>query len=93
MYKITAVCDKCKAEATTAEKRNEYASCSTPKGWQTVVMKIGQYEEKNYLLCPECRKSIGLLNEEKPEKTPKIETVEERLFNVIAEIVHGVQGY
>ena len=86
MYKITAICDRCKAEVTEI-KKTEYGWANVPDNWQKVNIKISQYEEKEYLFCEKCRKELGLINEEQPNKEVGVESVETRLLDCITEIV------
>ena len=86
MYKITAICDRCKAEVTETKKTG-HGYTNAPKNWQKVNIKISQYEEKEYLFCEKCRKELGLINEEQPNKEVGVESVETRLFDCITEIV------
>lgn len=80
-YKVTAICDKCKKEET-----QDGQWFSKGKGWQEVKFEIAQYENKTYLFCNDCRKSLGLVKEQ-PNSTVKVETVADKLFDCIAEIV------
>jgi len=81
-YKITAICDRCKKEKT----QNSQFFSNQSGEFQTIRLKIGQYECKDYLFCLDCRKALGLVKDE-TEKPPAIESIEDRLFNCIAEIV------
>lgn len=83
-YKITAICDRCKKEET---QDSQWFS-EGKNGWQEVKFEIAQYQYKKYLFCPECRKQLGLIKES-PASVVKVETVADRLFDCIAEIVAG----
>lgn len=84
-YKITATCDKCKKEEVQdgkyfTEKRD---------GYQEVEIKISNYQSKTYLFCADCRKELGLIQVEPTKFGPTVQSVEEKLLNVICEIVAG----
>jgi hypothetical protein len=83
-YRITAICDRCKKEET--QERGSFNK--EANGWQEVKLEIGynSYNYKTYLLCKECQIEIGMLIDGK-KQPERVETVEERLFNVISEIV------
>jgi len=83
MFKITGICDKCKKEETQDRQYFDMYQI----GWQEVSIKISQYKEKKYLLCKECRKQLGLIEDEPTKYVPTVESVEEKLFAVISEIV------
>lgn len=84
MFKITAICDKCqKVETQNGKYFTEHKD-----GYQSVDIKISQYEIKSYLFCKECRGELGLIKAE-GAKEVTVESVEERLLNVICEIVAG----
>jgi len=85
MINITAVCDKCKKEETQSNRSYFDESAN---GWQEILIKISQYESKKYLLCKKCRGELGLIKEV-GAKDVKVESVEEKLFAVICEIVAG----
>lgn len=89
MYKITGICDRCKKEETIDGKYFPLG-----KDWGEVKLEISQYEHKRYLFCKDCRLQLGLLKPEtdKTNEKPRIETVEEKLFNCISEIVQEVAG-
>ena len=81
-YKVTAICDRCAKEETHA---NKYFNIIKNE-WQEVRFEISQYELKVYLFCVDCRKALGLINEN--SKIPvKVESVADRLFDCISEIV------
>jgi len=84
MFKITAICDKCqKAETQEGKYFTEKKD-----GYQEIEIRISQYERKSYLFCKECRGELGLIKAE-GAKEVTVESVEERLLNVICEIVAG----
>jgi hypothetical protein len=80
-YRITAICDRCKKEET---QENRYFIGKDQ--WRTVKFEVSQYDYKEYLFCHDCQMELGLI---KPatEKPQKVETVADRLFDCIAEIV------
>ena len=83
-YRVTAICDKCKKEETQdSEWFNKEKS-----GWKEVNFQISQYQYKNYLFCFDCRKQLGLI-EESVTSVVRVETVADRLFDCISEIVAG----
>src|SRR5665648_94961 len=82
MFKITAICDKCQKSETQDGK---YFT-EKKDGYQAIEIKISQYETKGYLFCKECRGELGLIKAE-GAKEVTVESVEERLLNVICEIV------
>lgn len=73
------ICDRCKKEIETDYWNN-------PKDWKTIKIEFGQYNSKNYDLCPECLEKLGW-----KEKTPNIDTkdqtIHDKLFEVIQEMV------
>lgn len=82
MFKITAICDRCKKEETQNSKYfNEREN-----GWKDVTIQTSQYEKKSYLFCVECQKKLGLWRVDQNSE-PKVGSVADRLFDVIAEIV------
>jgi len=83
MINITAVCDKCKKEETQPDR--SYFD-ENVNGWQEVTIKISQYESKKYMFCKKCRGELGLIREA-GAKPVKVSSVEEKLFEVISEIV------
>lgn len=86
-YRVTAICDKCKKEETQEGNYIYGPQFNKEKvGWGVVEIKISQYNHRNFLLCKECRKELGLLDENERNE-PKVESVSDRLFDVISEIV------
>ena len=79
-YKITAICDRCNKEET------QESQWFNNNNWQEVKFEIAQYQHKKYLFCPDCRKQLGLIKET-PTSVVKVETVADKLFDCIAEIV------
>ena len=59
------------------------------EGWQEVEIKISQYEMRTYMFCKDCRKELGLIQVEPTKFGPTVRSVEEKLFEVISEIVAG----
>ena len=87
-YRVIATCDRCKKEVT---QEGGYFS-ERSAGWQEVKFEISQYEHKTYLFCDDCRKSLGLIKDD-PKSTVEVESVADRLFNCISEIVtSNMQG-
>ena len=84
-FKITATCDKCKKEET----QNGKYFAEKKDGYQEVEIKISQYERRNYLFCVDCRKKLGLIEIEPTKSGPTVQSVEEKLLEVICEIVSG----
>jgi dissimilatory sulfite reductase (desulfoviridin) alpha/beta subunit len=86
-YKITGICDKCKTEET---RIGDFFKKAGPKGfWNEVQLKTSHDEEKRFLLCPKCREELGLVVEDKAANLT--ESLADRLFEVIAEIVRETQ--
>lgn len=85
MYKVTAICDKCKKEETIESEYEYFSNFKSVNNYDSITLKISQYQEKKYLLCEDCRKSLGLISEVKKEV--KVETVGDRLLELISEIV------
>lgn len=83
MFKVTGICDKCKKEETQDRQYFDMGK----EGWQEVTIKISQYQEKKYMFCKECRVELGLFEEEPTRYGPTVQSVEEKLFEVISEIV------
>lgn len=79
--KTIHICDKCRKE--------EIVSCGTPKGWGAIKISIGYYNERNFELCGDCRKAVGIVDKENKEQP--ITTIQDRLFEVITEIVAECQ--
>ena len=92
MYKVTAVCSKCKKEETQLSKSSYGPNFSHGiEGWERVELKVSDYNKRGYLFCKGCLKELGLYieNDKGDRAKTNIETIEERLFNVICEIVAG----
>lgn len=90
MYEVKAICDRCKTEIIV--RKGKYSFQDMPKGWHKVELSLGQYNHEDYLLCEECCKNVGIYKPETENEVPKVATIEERLFECIAEIVQNVQG-
>lgn len=86
MIKTITICDKCKHEEIT--ERSHYNDNFTD-----ISIEIGRYNKryKTYTLCKKCQKELGLLTEEEEESKVPVESIEGRLFNLIADIVSEVQ--
>jgi len=73
------VCDMCKKETET-----DY--WNSPENWKNIKIEFGQYNYRTYDLCPECLGKLGW-----KEKTPSIDnkesTIQDKLFEVIQEMV------
>ena len=80
MRETTFTCDKCHEAHTSDGYR------TIPTDWREIELKAAQYNYKTYLLCTECQKAIGIYKE-RSQKEPPIETIQDRLFAVIEEIV------
>lgn len=76
------VCDYCKKEEQT--ENNGWK----PNGWQSVELRLGQYNSKTFDLCYECSKKLGLVKEDKKPKDISEPTTYEKLFDIISEIVN-----
>ena len=61
---------------------------TVPPDWRSVKIEIAQYNYKEFLFCPECQEKTGMYKEN-GEPYP-IASIEDRLFEVIQEIVSGV---
>lgn len=70
-------CDRCKVESFMS------------KNWMTVKLEVDRLNYNHYNLCPECSAKLGLVMDSEADKTkPKpVETIKDRLFDVIEEIV------
>ena len=86
MYKITAVCDKCKKEETQ-ECKGLYPSFSKEQtGWKEVKLEIpGAYTYRTFLFCSDCANGLGLIVEN--NKVANVDTVADNLVNLITDIV------
>lgn len=91
MYFVTAKCDKCgKTEEQTCSGAYGYGpSFNRDKnGWNSIKLTISQYNERHFLLCSECQKELGIVRTENgSKKETDVETLADRLLNVISEIV------
>lgn len=87
MLRTITICDKCGHEEVTK-------GINSNVNFTAVRIEIGTYNRtyKSYLLCKDCQKVLGLLKEDENGKSKEehIETIEEKLFNLIAEIVSQV---
>ena len=83
MFKLTVICDKCQK----AETQDGKYFTENKEGWQEVEIKISQYEMRTYMFCKDCRKELGLIQVEPTKFGPTVRSVEEKLFEVISEIV------
>lgn len=81
MKDCNIVCDHCKK----VENTGHYTSL--PVGWKNIEVKFGQYNHKNYDLCPGCLTSMGLVTETNEAKSISEPTTEEKLFSAIYEMV------
>ena len=88
MLKTISICDKCGHEEVTE-------GVYTNNNFTSIRIEIGTYNRtyRNYLLCKECQKELGFLtvDEKGKENEEHIKTIEERLFDLIGEIVAEVQ--
>ena len=82
MYRITAICDKCKKEET----QDRQAFDKDVNHWKVITLEISRHNQKDYLLCPDCQKALGIC-EPKTNKEEQVETIADRLMECIAEIV------
>lgn len=76
------VCDKCKKELETDVFSN-------PVGWKRIEIKFEQYNTRSYDLCPECLKTVGW-EVQPPNLNSKDETIQDKLFEIIQEMVANV---
>ena len=82
MFRITAICDKCKKEETQNSKYFDEGK----NDWKEVTLQISHYQKKPYFFCVDCQKELGLY-QEKEHSEPTVSSVADRLFDIIAEIV------
>lgn len=74
------ICDRC------GKHSEESVSLYTIKGFRTIKIELGQYNTKEILVCDDCLKKVGLLEEEKPKKLTEENSVE-KVFDLLAEII------
>jgi len=83
MFKITGICDMCKKEETQDDRHFDIGD----RNWREVSLNISQYREKKYLFCKDCREKLGLIEAESKPSVQAFKSVEDKLFEVISEIV------
>jgi len=88
MYKITAICDKCKQEET---QESSYFNHSQ-NHWQEIrIESLNQYATKaKVLLCSSCCDKLGLLKPNNLKEIQPTPLIQDRLLDIIAEIVQAV---
>ncbi|MEX0050291.1 hypothetical protein AB2T85_06545 [Clostridium butyricum] len=79
------ICDLCGKESD--ESRSEYSI----NGYNSIKVKISDYNEKSFLLCDECMINHGLIKEEDKSKKysqfSEEEDLKDKVFDLLAEIV------
>ena len=77
------ICEQCKKEVNTGSYPN------LPSGWKSVKIELGQYDYKNFDLCPECLLDLGLVSKD-TGKIGSIEepTIKDKIFDLIYEIAN-----
>jgi hypothetical protein len=82
-------CDKCGTEARSDTQKDAYDH------YETIRMNIESYyssswkntiKNSSFMLCEKCLNKIGIFRKEKEDKSEQT-TIEQDLFNIIAEIV------
>ncbi|MDM8130132.1 hypothetical protein [Clostridium butyricum] len=79
------ICDLCGKESD--ESRSEYSI----NGYNSIKVKISDYNEKSFLLCDECMISHELMKKEDKSKKysqfSEEEDLKDKVFDLLAEIV------
>lgn len=83
MKQTKVICDLCKKEVIV-----NYFDDSN---FKTVTLEFGQYNKRRYDLCPDCLTKHGLIDTKNKEKPIPDNSIQEKLFEIIAEIVSQVQ--
>ena len=79
------VCDWCKKESIPDKSLWNDESV---RKWESVELKFGQYNMKQFDLCPECLKKLGIIEENNKEISVSEPSNYEKLFEIISDIVN-----
>jgi len=90
----TNKCDKCGKEARNDTQKDLYDT-----GFKNIKISIGGYENHSYnykndkcyiFLCEECLKKIGIVRIEKEDANDDRPSIADKLYDIVAEIVHDL---
>jgi hypothetical protein len=77
-HKSIAVCDRCKKEKEYRNLHDCYRD-----DWKQISLKVYSKTYKDYLLCPECCKALGIID---PPSIEEQHSLADRLLEVMVEI-------
>ena len=64
---------------------------STPIGWKEIKLEWGQYQNKRFLLCPDCLPKVGIYeNQPAPHPAPTEDHIADKLLALLEEIAQSV---
>lgn len=73
------ICDICKKEVIDKNYK--------PNDWKAIELKYGQYNSRDFDICPECLPKLGIPVDEKGTNSVGNKDVSDRLFEIIEEII------
>lgn len=79
------ICDWCKKESTP---NISVWNDESVRRWKSIELKFGQYNTKQFDLCPECLEKLGVIDESKKEISVSEPSNYEKLFEIISDIVN-----
>ncbi len=88
------ICDRCKKETREDKNREDHK-----RGFEKITLMFGgcdnisynyKINEREYLLCEECLKKIGIVRIEKKESEKNTQSIQDRLYDIIADIVGDI---
>ena len=77
--KYIVSCDRCKKQV---ESISEWKA---KKKFKEITITLSQYNSKNFLLCDECMKKYGLMEDKEVKKIDE-QSVQDKLYDLIYEI-------
>lgn len=77
------VCDWCKKETAPRE-----CYSNEDKDWRRIKVEFGQYNKRNFDLCPDCLAKLGITENNGKPKSISEPTTYEKLFEIISDIVN-----
>lgn len=78
------VCDWCKKES---DPNTSMWNDEKVRKWKSLELKYGQYNAKQFDLCPECLEKLGIIEENKEISVSEPNNYE-KLFEIISDIVN-----
>lgn len=77
--KYIASCDRCKKQV---ELESEWKA---KKKFKEITITLSQYNSKNFLLCDECMKKYGLMEDKEVKKIDE-QSIQDKLYDLIYDI-------